>query len=61
LSRSAIPLTENICPTAFRIPTRKKAGFKREGKKLNGFVKDGAVYNLCVMGLLKEGFLRYNS
>ncbi len=23
--------------------------------------KDGVVYNLCVMGLLKEDFLRYNS
>ncbi len=42
-------------------PYTEKAGFKREGKKLNGFVKDGVVYNLCVMGLLKEDFLRYNA
>ena len=39
-------------------PYTEKAGCKREGKKLNGFVKDGVVYNLCVMGVLKEGSAR---
>ena len=57
-----IRITGLYCePNAASGRVMEKAGFKREGKKLNGFVKGGVVYNLCVMGLLKEDFLRYNS
>ena len=34
----------------------EKTGFKLEGKKINGVVKGNEVYNLCIMGLLKEEF-----
>jgi len=32
----------------------EKAGFSYEGTMKNAVVKDSKVYNLCVMGLLKE-------
>lgn len=34
----------------------EKCGFKFEGKLRNGVVKGDDVYNLCIMGLLKEDF-----
>ena len=35
----------------------EKVGFKHEGKKINAAVKGEKVYNLHLMGLLKEEFL----
>ncbi|SKB72398.1 Protein N-acetyltransferase, RimJ/RimL family [Lachnospiraceae bacterium] len=35
----------------------EKIGFQNEGKKINGVVKGGKVYNLCITGLLKENFI----
>ena len=32
----------------------EKAGFVYEGTMKNAVVKNGGVYNLCIMGLLKE-------